>query len=183
MPKEFPKIKNMVVSVEFSDRIDLNDISRRLENTEYEPEQFPGLTYKVKNPKATALIFSSGKMNCTGTRSMEDTKRVIKYILRKLKGLGVKIKKPKIVVQNIVSTASLEGRVNLDKIAFELENSEYEPEQFPGLVFRMKNPKIAFLIFSSGKIVETGARDTKMMNDAFRKLNVELKRIGAFKKP
>ena len=170
------KIRNMVVSVEFADKVDLSKAASHFENTEYEPEQFPGLVFKVKNPKASVLIFSSGKMNCTGATSLEETKRVINIVLRKLRSIGVKTKKPKIVVQNMVSTASLGKRINLDKL-LQLENTEYEPEQFPGLVLRLKSPKVAFLIFSSGKIVLTGARDLKTANIAFRELKRRLKKI------
>ncbi len=175
------EIKNMVVSVDFSDKIDLNKVASELENTEYSPEQFPGLVFRVKDPKSAVLIFSSGKMNCTGTTSMEDTKKVIRIVLRKMKGLGFKIKKqPRITVQNIVATATLSKRMNLDKI-LELENSEYEPEQFPGLVLRLKDPKVAFLIFTSGKVVITGARDEKTLKEAFEKLKQKLKKVGALK--
>jgi len=181
MTKKGLSIKNMVVSVEFADSIDLNKISEKLKDVEYSPEVFPGLTFRIKDPKSTALIFSSGKMNCTGTRSMKDTRKVIDIILKSLQKVGVKVRKPKLTVQNIVATADLGERVDLDKIVFKVESAEYEPEQFPGLVYRMKNPKVAFLIFSSGKVVETGARDEKMMNEAFRKLKRNLRKIGILK--
>jgi transcription initiation factor TFIID TATA-box-binding protein len=83
-------------------------------------------------------------------------------------------------VENIVASAKLEGKLNLDKIAFELENSEYEPEQFPGLVYRMKEPKVAFLLFGSGKIVCTGGRSTRDVNDAVEKIHKKLKSVKAF---
>lgn len=181
MKKEELKIKNMVVSVEFSDSVDLNKVADKLEDAEYSPEVFPGLTFRIKDPKSTALIFSSGRMNCTGTRSMKETKKVIGIILEKMEQIGVKIKKPKITVQNIVATADLGEKVDLDKIVFGAENAEYEPEQFPGLVYRMKNPKVAFLIFSSGKVVETGAKDEKMMSEGFEKLRKQLKEIKILK--
>jgi len=173
------KIMNMVVSVDFADNIDLDRVSNDLENTEYSPEQFPGLVYRVKNPKSAVLIFSSGKMNCTGTKSIEDTKKVIRIVLKEMKGLGFKVKKPKITVQNIVAVADLGKRVDLDRV-LELEYTEYEPAQFPGLVYRIKDPKVAFLIFTSGKIVETGARDEEMMISAYKKLKKKLKEVGAF---
>lgn len=181
MKKEGLEIKNMVVSVDFADTIDLNKVANSIEEAEYSPEVFPGLTFRIKDPKSTALIFSSGRMNCTGTRSMSDTKKVIGIIIKRLEKIGVKTKKPKITVQNIVATGSLGERVDLDEIVFRAESAEYEPEQFPGLVYRMKDPKVAFLIFSSGKVVETGARDENMMNEAFRKLKRKLKKIGIMK--
>jgi len=177
MSKDELKIRNMVVSVDFSGKVDLDKMSSELKNTEYAPEQFPGLVYRIKSPKSSVLIFSSGKMNCTGTTSMEETKKVIRIVLKDLKKLGVKTKKPRIVVQNMVLTARLNKRINLEKL-LELEGTEYEPEQFPGLVLRLKDPNVAFLIFTSGRVVMTGARDVDMANVAFKKLKQKLKKVG-----
>jgi len=175
------KIVNMVISVDFADRIDLDKVANELENTEYQPEQFPGLVYRVKNPKSAVLIFSSGKMNCTGTKSMKDARKVIRIVIKDAKTLGFITKKPKIItIQNIVAVADLGKKVDLDKV-LQFDNTEYEPAQFPGLVYRMKEPKVAFLIFTSGKIVETGARDEEMMVDAYKKLKKKMKEIGALK--
>jgi len=174
------KIVNMVISVDFADKIDLNKVSNTLENTEYAPEQFLGLVYRMKDPKSAVLIFSSGRMNCTGTKSMKDAGKVIRTVIKEMKDLGFKVKKPKITIQNIVAVASLGKKVNLNEI-LQLENSEYEPQQFPGLVYRMKDPKVAFLIFTSGKVVETGSKDEEMMVSAYKKLKRKLKEIGALK--
>ena len=165
MKKDEIKIVNMVISVDFAEKIDLDKVANELENVEYQPEQFPGLVYRVKNPKSAVLIFSSGKMNCTGTKSMKDARKVIRTVIRDAKCLGFKTKKPKVTIQNIVAVGNLGKKIDLDKI-LQLDNTEYEPEQFPGLVLRMKEPKVAFLIFTSGKVVETGAKDEDMMVDA-----------------
>jgi len=85
-------------------------------------------------------------------------------------------------VENIVASAKLDGRLNLDTIAFNLENSEYEPEQFPGLVYRMKKPKVAFLLFGSGKVVCTGAREIEDVSVAVAKVSRILKKLGAMVK-
>ena len=174
------KIVNMVISVDFADKVDLNKVANTLENTEYAPEQFPGLVYRIKDPKSAVLIFSSGRMNCTGTKSMKDAGKVIRTVIKEMKDLGFKVKKPTITVQNIVAVASLGKKVDLDEI-LQLENSEYEPQQFPGLVYRMKEPKVAFLIFTSGKVVETGSKDEEMMVNAYKKLKKKLKEIGALR--
>ena len=177
------KIENIVASTALNVRIPLEKIVEHLEGIEYEPEQFPGLVYRMKDPKAAALIFSSGKIVCTGARSIADVKRVVKKVVRMIK--DAKIGEPKnysIQIENIVASAKLESKLNLDKIAFELENSEYEPEQFPGLVYRMKNPKVAFLLFSSGKIVCTGVRKVEDIEFALKGLSKRLKSISALKK-
>jgi len=170
-------IQNMVITVEFGDRINLNVLMTKLENAEYEPNQFPGMVYRMKKPKTSFLIFSSGKMNCTGATSLKEAKEAINKMLRILKKAGVKVRKPKMEVQNIVASANLNMKLDLDKIAFNLENCEYEPEQFPGLVYRIEKPKVAFLIFSSGRIVCTGARNKKQIEDAIKILIKRLKKI------
>jgi transcription initiation factor TFIID TATA-box-binding protein len=177
------KIENIVASASLGIRIPLEKIVEHLEGTEYEPEQFPGLVYRMKDPKAAALIFSSGKIVCTGARSVADVRKVVKKVVEMIK--TAKIGEPKtypIQIENIVASAKLEARLNLDKIAFELENSEYEPEQFPGLVYRMKSPKAAFLLFSSGKVVCTGVRKVEDIESAVKDLSKKLKSIGALKK-
>jgi transcription initiation factor TFIID TATA-box-binding protein len=174
------KIENIVASASLGVKIPLEKMMKYLEGTEYEPEQFPGLVYRLKDPKAATLIFSSGKIVCTGARSIEDVKRVIKKVVETVK--TAKIGNPKtysIQIENIVASAKLKSTLKLDKIAFELEESEYEPEQFPGLVLRMKNPKVAFLLFSSGKIVCTGARKIKDVEFAVETMSKKLKSIGA----
>ena len=177
------KIENIVASTALNVRIPLEKIVEHLEGTEYEPEQFPGLVYRMKNPKAAALIFSSGKIVCTGARSITDVKKVVKKVVRMIKDAKLgEPKKHSIQIENIVASAKLESKLNLDKIAFELENSEYEPEQFPGLVYRMKNPKVAFLLFSSGKIVCTGVRKVEDIETSVKILSKRLKSISALKK-
>ena len=173
------RVENIVASISLGVRVPLNKLLD--EDTEYEPEQFPGVVFRMKEPKAAALIFSSGKIVCTGTRSMSDLKKAIQLIFKKLRKAGVKIPSNyKVEIQNIVASAKFKERVNLDKIAFELENTEYEPEQFPGVVYRMEEPKVAFLFFSSGKIVCTGTRRVEEIKKAIEKVYKELKEIKAF---
>lgn len=173
----------MVITADFfNNNVNLASLLNKLDDAEYEPEQFPGLVYRMKKPKVSFLIFSSGKMNCTGATSLKEAKDGIDKMLRTLKRIGIKVRKPKIEVQNIVASAELGARLNLDKIAFNLENSEYEPEQFPGLVYRITKPKVAFLLFSSGKIVCTGARNEKQITEALKYLVKRLKKLKALKK-
>ncbi len=174
-------VHNMVITVEFSGKIDLNKLFKKLENSEYEPKQFPGLVYRMKKPRVSFLIFSSGKMNCTGATSLKEAKNAIGKMLKIFRQTGIKTHKPRIEIQNIVASAELYARLKLDTIAFNLENSEYEPEQFPGLVYRIAKPKVAFLLFGSGKIVCTGARNTKQIGEAINYLTRKLKKVHAFK--
>jgi len=177
------KIENIVASAALGVEIPLEKIVSKMEGMEYEPEQFPGLVYRMKEPKAAALIFGSGKIVCTGARSIEDVHIVFKKVVKIVKKTGNKVPKEfKIQVENIVASARLNAKLNLDTIAFKLESSEYEPEQFPGLVYRMKKPKVAFLLFGSGKIVCTGARSIEDVHIAVKKVSKKLKQIKALMK-
>ncbi|MFO7678298.1 MAG: TATA-box-binding protein [Thermoplasmatota archaeon] len=171
------KVENIVASTIFADKLDLDVIATSLEEAEYEPEQFPGLVYRLSNPKTATLLFRSGKANCTGAKTIEDVRKTVDIISDKLKKLSVKVNKNlDIVVQNMVATADLGGELNLDEvaIAFGLENVEYEPEQFPGLVYRVRDPKVVMLLFGSGKIVCTGGRNTEDVSLAVQNLSEKL---------
>jgi transcription initiation factor TFIID TATA-box-binding protein len=179
------KIQNIVASTTFADKLDLDVIAQSLEEAEYEPEQFPGLVHRLNEPKTATLLFRSGKANCTGAKNVEDVRKTVDIIAEKLEKIGVKVyKNPEIVIQNIVATSDLEGELNLSEVALALglENVEYEPEQFPGLVYRLKEPKVAMLLFGSGKIVCAGARKTNDVLLAVEKLSKELSSLGLLRK-
>jgi len=166
----------MVVTVQFSDRIDLNKLASKLPSgAEYFPDNFPGVVYRMKKPKASFLIFSSGKATCTGTASEKDAKEAIENMSKLLKDVGIDAKVSKIEIQNIVASTKLDRRLDIDKMAFELKNSEYEPETFPGLVYKTKG-SVTFLIFSTGKIVCVGARSIKDIEESFKYLVKKIKR-------
>lgn len=177
------KIENIVASVSLNVEVPLEKIVSKLEGMEYEPEQFPGLVYRVAKPKAAALIFGSGKIVCTGARSIEDINTVIRKVIAVIRSIGTKVPRNfKVQVENIVASAKLDAKLNLETIAFKLENSEYEPEQFPGLVYRMEDPKVAFLFFGSGKIVCTGGRSVGDVETALNKVYKKLREIKAIVK-
>lgn len=175
------KIENIVASTSFADKLDLDVIAQSLDEAEYEPEQFPGLVYRLNNPKTATLLFRSGKANCTGAKTIEDVKTAVNIIGEKLEKMGVKVNKNlEIVIQNMVATADLGGELNLSEVAISLglENVEYEPEQFPGLVYRIKEPCVAMLLFGSGKIVCAGARKIEDVSLAVDNLSKELSSLG-----
>ncbi|MCJ2533796.1 MAG: TATA-box-binding protein [Candidatus Thermoplasmatota archaeon] len=179
------KVQNIVASTTFAEKLDLDVIAQSLEDAEYEPEQFPGLVYRLGSPKTATLLFRSGAANCTGAKTIEDVKTTIKIIAEKLEKIGVKVyKNPEIVIQNIVATSGLGGELNLSEVAIALglENVEYEPEQFPGLVYRIKEPKVALLLFGSGKIVCAGARTVDDVSLAVEKVSKELTSLGQLRK-
>ncbi|MFH0928986.1 MAG: TATA-box-binding protein [Candidatus Aenigmatarchaeota archaeon] len=172
------KIENVVASSSLNVPIKLEKLVANLSGIEYEPEQFPGLVMRLKEPKAAALIFSSGKIVCTGAKSPKDAKIVVSKIVARMNKLGLKIPKTyKVRLENIVASAKLDRELNLNNIAFTLENTEYEPEQFPGLVFRMDVPKVTFLLFGSGKIICTGGRSIADVKRAIVKLDKVLRKL------
>lgn len=174
------KIENVVASTDFKRRMPLDKIAIYLENTEYEPEQFPGLVYRLKDPKAAALIFGSGKIVCTGTTSPEQAEEAVLKIIEELKESDVVVEEePVITVQNVVASSHLNQKLNLNRIAFELVGTEYEPAQFPGLVYRLDEPKVAFLLFSSGKIVCTGGKKEEDVENGISRLREKLEEIEA----
>jgi len=161
MPQTKPmvSVENVVASASVDQKIDLNEITKKFPDTEYHPEQFPGLVFRLKSPKTATLIFSSGKMVCTGAKSEEQSISAVRSVVQKLRKGKIKIKnEPVIVIQNIVASVNLGGRVHLERAARSLPRSMYEPEQFPGLIHRMLDPKTVILIFASGKLVCTGAK-------------------------
>ena len=165
-------VVNVVASASLDQKIDLLAILKVFRNVEYRPKQFPGLVFRLKRPKTATLIFASGKMVCTGARSEKLARRAVHKVVRELKNNGIIIKgKPKIVIQNMVASANLHGAIDLEMAADILENVMYEPEQFPGLIYRMAEPKTVLLLFASGKLVCTGAKSEEMVYESIVKIH------------
>jgi transcription initiation factor TFIID TATA-box-binding protein len=172
------RVVNIVVSASLGHDIPLEKMAATLSNTEYNPEQFPGLVIRIKEPKTSALIFSSGKIVCTGARSLDKVQESLKKIIKSLEKINVHIKAvPEFTIQNIVAAGSVGMDLNLNVLAMRLENTEYEPEQFPGLVYKMPEIKATFLLFSNGKIVCTGTKSEKEVHAALDKLIERLKKV------
>ncbi len=179
MPNKEIEIVNIVVSSSLETKIPLEKMAAALPNTEYNPEQFPGLVLRIKEPKTSALIFNSGKLVCTGARSMEMVKESIRKIIKILKKINIDITiEPKIKVQNIVASGNIGIHLNLNVLAIKLRNTEYEPEQFPGLVYKLKGTNATFLLFTNGKIVCTGTRNREEVDKAVDMLIENLKSVS-----
>jgi len=165
-------IENVVASATLKQKVDLNAVVKSYPGVEYRPEQFPGLVFRLKKPKTATLIFNSGKMVCTGAKSEKEAKRAVMKVIKELKKGGIIIiSKPELKIQNIVASASLGGTIDLERAAFELGKTMYEPEQFPGLIYRMDEPKVVILLFASGKLVCTGAKKEQDVYKAVNKLH------------
>lgn len=169
------KIQNVVASATLDQTINLLDIMKIFRNVEYRPKQFPGLVFRLKRPKTATLIFGSGKMVCTGAKSERQARSAVIKVVRELKTNGIVILgKPKIVIQNMVASANLNGKIDLETAADVLDNVMYEPEQFPGAIYRMKEPKVVLLLFASGKLVITGAKREEQVYEAAEKIRTTL---------
>src|SRR5512136_399292 len=168
-------IENVVASATLKQKVDLNAVVKGYPGVEYRPEQFPGLVFRLKRPKTATLIFNSGKMVCTGAKSEKEARRAVMKVVKELKRGGIIIiSKPELKIQNIVASASLGGMIDLEKAAYTLGRTMYEPEQFPGLIYRMEEPKVVILLFASGKLVCTGAKQEQDVYDAVEKLHALL---------
>ncbi len=174
-------VQNIVASVVTGETFDLDYISSKLEEAEYSPKKFPGLIYKLKEPKTALLVFTSGKLVCTGAKTVPMVHKAVDKVRKRFKEIGVEIKQdPEIKVQNIVATSDLKKEINLTSIAITLglENVEYEPEQFPGLVYRVREPKAVALLFTTGKIVCTGTKNKEDIKIVLGKIEAELSNAG-----
>ena len=171
MPQTKPivSVENVVASASVDQKVDLNDITKKFPDTEYHPDQFPGLVFRLESPRTATLIFRTGKMVCTGAKSEEMAVKAVQTVVKQLRKGGIKIKKDAVItVQNIVAAINLGGKIHLEEAARKLPRSMYEPEQFPGLIHRMLDPKTVILLFASGKLVCTGA---KKEEDVYRSVN------------
>ena len=166
------KVQNIVATTSLGKPVSLTKLARTQSNTEYNPEQFPGLVLRIKQPKSAVLVFSSGNLVCTGTKSVAQVKEVIKQVIKQIGKIGVKVAdNQKITVQNIVASGSIDLNLNLNVLALQLENTEYEPEQFPGLVYKLVEPPATFLLFSNGKLVCTGTKNKQQLEESMKQLN------------
>lgn len=175
---ESTKIENVVASSDIGQELDLETLADDLVASDYNPDNFPGLVYRLQEPKAAALIFRSDKIVCTGANSVDNVRTALQQVFDELRELGVQVTdSPDIEIQNIVSSADLGHTLNLNAIAIGLglENIEYEPEQFPGLVYRLDDPSVVVLLFGSGKLVITGGKE---LDDAKQALNVVEDRLA-----
>jgi len=177
MAKRKPNIiiQNIVASAALNQRISLKTIVEKFPQAEYSPRVFPGLVFRLKKPKTATLIFETGKMVCTGAKSEKEAIRAVNKVVKELKAHGMQVmNKPAIKIQNIVASAELNGEIDLENVVYKLKKVMYEPEQFPGAVFRMDEPKVVFLIFSAGKLVCVGAKREQDVYDAVYKLQTIL---------
>lgn len=167
-----PTLQNVVATVNLGCKLVLTDIALKARNSEYNPKRFAAVIMRIREPKTTALIFSSGKMVCTGAKSEEQSRLAARKYARIVQKLGYKEAKfLEFKIQNIVGSCDVNFPIRLEGLAYAHGvYSSYEPELFPGLIYRMVKPKVVLLIFVSGKVVLTGAKVREETYDAFEKI-------------
>lgn len=175
-----PQLQNIVSTVNLSCRLDLKKIALHARNAEYNPKRFAAVIMRIREPRTTALIFSSGKMVCTGAKSEDDSRLAARKYARVVQKLGFPAKFLDFKIQNMVGSCDVKFPIRLEGLVLTHgQFSSYEPELFPGLIYRMVKPRIVLLIFVSGKVVLTGAKVRQEIYDAFNNIYPILK---SFKK-
>lgn len=171
-----PQLQNIVSTVNLDCRLDLKQIALHARNAEYNPKRFAAVIMRIRDPRTTALIFSSGKMVCTGAKSENESKLAARKYARVIQKLGFHAKFKDFKIQNIVGSCDVLFPIRLEGLVLAHGSfSSYEPELFPGLIYRMYNPKIVLLIFVSGKVVLTGAKVRDEIYEAFENIYPILK--------
>ncbi len=172
------KMANVVVNVFLKKQLPLKSIADRFRDVQFNLNKFPGIHIKMKQPKCAVLLFKNGKMVITGLKRTKDIKNVVEKVTNKLNQIGIEVpKNPERKIVNLVISLDFGININLDHAIIYLESSVYEPEVFPGIIFRMYDPvKAVFLIFSSGKAVLTGIQDEKVIPQAIKELGIMLKK-------
>lgn len=169
--RQTPTLQNIVSTVNLNCQLDLKTIALHARNAEYNPRRFAAVIMRLREPKTTALVFSSGKMVCTGAKNEEQSKTAARKYARIIQKLNFDVQFTGFKIQNIVGSSDVKFPIDLENISNRHnEYCSYEPEIFPGLVYRMMEPKIVLLIFVSGKLVLTGAKKKEDIELAFEKI-------------
>jgi transcription initiation factor TFIID TATA-box-binding protein len=175
------KIENIVTYAQISDGLDIKMIAESSGDFKYNPDEFPGLTLKLDDPKTAVLLLPNGKAICTGAKNLKDAETSINKLVKKIGDIGIKLnKKFKMETQNIIASFDLKKELDLSSISIGLllENVNYEPSQFPGLIFKMKDIGASLLLFSSGKIVCSGTKNIEDAANAIEMMKEKLSSLG-----
>jgi len=173
---EPPQLQNIVSTVNLQCKLDLKKIAMHARNAEYNPKRFAAVIMRIREPRTTSLIFSSGKMVCTGAKSQDQSRMAARKFARIIQKLGFEVKFNEFKIQNMVGSVDVGFPIRLEGLVLtHAQFSNYEPELFPGLIYRMVRPKIVLLIFVSGKVVLTGAKVKEEIDQAFNNIYPILK--------
>merc|ERR1711904_646523 len=164
-----PSIKNIVATLNLGSKVNLQVIAKKCKNTEYNPKRFTAVVIRLRDPKTTALVFSTGKLVVTGAKSENDCKTAARTFAKMVRKCGYDVNFKEFKIQNVVGVADVHFPIRLEALQVQHQQfCQYEPEVFPGAIYKLMQPKVVMLIFVSGRIVITGARkkyDTKKAFD------------------
>jgi len=169
-------VVNIVATARLGEFFDLIDISDELD-IYYAPEQFPGMSIKITSPKVCVNLFRSGQAVATGAKTVEQVHVAFEQVRSMLEKGGYEpYEKIEPSLSNVVITHNMEQELNLANLtlALPMARTEWEPEQFPGLIFRLQDRPSVCLIFSSGKCVITGSNSLEEAEQAVEILREEL---------
>jgi len=174
-------IENIVASTKVSEVLDIEFLADKIPEASYNPDEFNGLTLKFEKPKTAVLILFNGKLVCTGAKSMDEVKDVIKKTVKKIKDVGFEIKKNyKVEIDNIVASVDLKKEIQLSSVSkgLLLKHVVYEPEKFPGLIYKTEDPDAVLLLFSSGRLVCTGVKKVEDASNVINTMKEKLTSLG-----
>jgi transcription initiation factor TFIID TATA-box-binding protein len=181
VPVETIEVQNVVGSGDLGRELDLAAVARDLPETEYDPAKMPGLLYRPSAAEATVMLFESGKVIVMGSTSGDGTRKAFRECVADLRSLGISLSDlSEVEIQNIVARADFGAEFHLSAVAvgLGLEHVEYEPEQFPGLVYRLVAPEAVVLLFGSGKAVIVGVADPARIETAVERVTAQLANLG-----
>jgi transcription initiation factor TFIID TATA-box-binding protein len=174
-------VENIIAYAKVADELDIYKISEKVPGFMYDPTEFLGLTLKLEKPNVAILLLPNGKVICTGAKKIEDIEFSIKEVVNKIKSIGIKIKsKTELEIQNIVASLDLNKELNLSLIAKELmlEDTSYEPDHFPGIIYKIDDTGAVLLISSTGKIVCVGVKNLEDATKAIEMMKEKISSIG-----
>ena len=178
-----PILQNVVATANMQYQLDLKTIALKARTAEYNPKRFAAVIMRIREPKTTALIFSSGKMVVTGAKDESQARNAARKFTRIVQKIDFPVKFTEFKIQNLVASVDVKFPIRLEGLAQKhYQFSSYEPEVFPGLIYRMISPKVALLIFVSGKLVITGARTRDDIKKSFDKIYPVLQEFEKQKK-
>ena len=163
------RVQNIVATVNLGiTDIDIQKISQTARNAEYNPRRFAAVIIRIREPRTTALIFKSGKMIVTGAKTEVDSRNACKIYAAIIQKVGFDVTIREYKIQNMTATCDVGFPIRLEGLTYaHAAMTTYEPELFPGIVYRMPVPKVVLLIFVSGKVVVTGAKTEEALEAAF----------------
>jgi len=172
-------IENVVATTSLNQTINIKNVTK-IFHAKYNPDRFPGAIVRLEHPRAVLIVFKSGSIVCTGTKSEEMAKRAISRFVLELNQM-TKLQNAlyqDIKIQNVVASCNLGNKVHLEQAARMLPRSLYEPEQFPGIIHRACHPKTVILLFASGRLVCVGAKSAQEVSNSVNAIHLELEQMG-----